>query len=316
MILIQRNSTNPYFNIAAEEYFLKNYSEDIIMFWQSSPSVIVGKHQNTLAEVNHNFVNKNDIPVIRRISGGGTVYHDEGNINYTIITSSESREHLVDFISFTKPIIAFLGSLGLDTMFEGKNNITFNGRKFSGNSAHVFKNRIINHGTLLFNTNLSNLESAINPGDINITDKAVKSIRATVTNLADHIHISKKAFKDKLVKYFLNYFNILNTYELTDNDRTSIEELVRNKYKHWDWNYGYSPTYNYSNNVNGINLSMEIQKGLITRIDIAGKLDYKDEICGQLINSPFRREVIEPIVKEASNNESDIKLYLTLLGFN
>lgn len=318
MILILRNNKNPYFNIAAEEYFLKNFKEDIIMFWRSSPSVIIGKHQNTMAEVNLIFVNDHNIPVIRRISGGGTVYHDQGNINYTIITSSENREQLVDFKSFTKPVIAFLGSLGLVAEFEGKNNLTINGKKFSGNSAHVFKNRILNHGTLLFNTNLENLEAALIPGHFSISDKAVQSIRANVTNLADHLpkSMSIEIFMDEIIKYFQYHFSINSTSQLSDNDIFEIKNLVETKYKLWDWNYGYSPSFNYTNEFNGINLSMEIKKGVIIKLAIDGNIDFKDEICNGLINSPHKKDIIEETIASFQISMNDLNLYMTLFGFS
>ena len=316
MILIQRNNTNPYFNIAAEEHFLKNYDDDIIMFWQSKPSVIVGKHQNTMAEVNLNFVNKNNIPVIRRISGGGTVYHDEGNINYTIITSSKNKEQLVDFKSFTKPVIAFLSTLGLAAEFEGKNNLTINGKKFSGNSAHVYKNRILNHGTLLFNTNLKNLEEAILPGNFSISSKAVQSIRANVANIAGQLlhPISNEIFMTKLISYFISYFNITTISQLSDNDIVEIESLVETKYKLWDWNFGYSPSFNYTKELNGITLSMEIKKGLIVKIIIDGDIDYKNKVCNSLINSPFKKEIIEKVLCSFHINPDNLKSYMILFG--
>ncbi|MBC8321202.1 MAG: lipoate--protein ligase [Bacteroidetes bacterium] len=318
MKLIIRKNIDPYFNIAAEEHFLKTFSDDIIMVWQSSPSVIVGKHQNTMAEINLNYVNKHNIPVIRRISGGGTVYHDEGNINYSIITSSENREQLVNFKSFTKPVIGFLDSLGLKTVFEGKNNLTIDGKKFSGNSAHVFKNRILNHGTLLFNANLDNLEAAICPGNFSISDKAVKSIRANVTNLLDQLRepISIEIFTDKLISYFRNYFNIDSITQLSGNDETSIAELVETKYKLWDWNYGYSPKYNYTYENGGIKINIEINKGIIERIVIDGNISFKDEVCASLINLPYKKEVIINTISKFKVNVNDVDLYMILLGIS
>ena len=129
MIFVRRPQTNPYFNIAAEEFILKNSSEDVLMLWQSEPSVVVGKHQNTMAEVNMDFVRENNIPVIRRISGGGTVYHDLGNINLTQISTFRKTNQLIDFRKFTKPVIAFLKQFGLEASFTGKNNLTVNGKK-------------------------------------------------------------------------------------------------------------------------------------------------------------------------------------------
>lgn len=314
MKLILRNSTNPYFNIAAEEHFLKNYDDDIIMFWQSSPSVIVGKHQNAMAEVNINFTTKNNIPIIRRISGGGTVYHDDGNINYTIITSSENREKLVDFVNFTKPIIGFLKTLGLNAVYGGKNNLSINGKKFSGNSAHVFKNRILNHGTLLFNTNISNLESSIESGDFNITDKSVKSIRAYVGNISDHLEhsISIDVFFEKLVQYFRGYFKIKSTTKISDNDVIKINELADNKYKLWEWNYGYSPSFNYSFKNKGNELSMDIKKGEITKISLTCNQLYDSKICDNLINMNYKQEDIEVILKKLNMTPEEVSSYKIL----
>jgi lipoate-protein ligase A len=317
MILIKRNNSNPYFNIAAEEYFLKNFSDDIIMFWQSTPSVIIGKHQNTMAEVNLSFVNKHSIPVIRRISGGGTVYHDEGNINYTIITSSENREQLVDFKSFTKPMIGFLNSLGLTAVFEGKNNLTVNGKKFSGNSAHVYKNRILNHGTLLFNTNLNNLETTITPRDFSVNDKAVKSIRANVANLSDQLPqaMSIEVFKEKLETYFLEYFNIESSIQPSDKDTSKINHLVKTKYELWEWNYAYSPSFNFTNVHQGLAITMKIKKGIIINIVIDGIIDFKDRVCKSLINCNYKEEEIKDKLQAIQLNLNTFNLYMVLLGF-
>ena len=320
MKLILRNSTNPYFNIATEEHFLKAYNEDIIMFWRSKPSVIIGKHQNTMAEVNINFINKNNIPVIRRISGGGTVYHDEGNINYTIITSSENRENrekLVDFVNFTKPIIGFLDSMGLKAVYEGKNNITIKGKKFSGNSAHVFKNRILNHGTILFNTNLNNLESSITPTNYKITDRSVKSIRAHVENIAPQLpkRISIEVFMNKLMNYFKNYFNIKSISQLSDSDTTEIDKLVENKYKLWDWNYGYSPSYNFLNEHDGNTLSMNINKGVMTNISLNCNKLFDAKICNNLLDNKYKQKVITETISKLDMDDEEYANYILLFGF-
>ena len=316
MKLIIRNSTNPYFNIAAEEHFLKNYDDDIIMFWQSSHSVIIGKHQNTMAEVDINFINKNKIPVIRRISGGGTVYHDYGNINYTIIRSLENREKLVDFVEFTKPIIIFLSSLGLKAVYEGKNNLTINGKKFSGNSAHVFKNRILNHGTILFNTNLDNLEAAISPLNYKIKDKSVRSIRANVANIAPQLpqSISIDVFMEKLINYYKNYFNIELISQISDIDTVKITELVETKYKLWDWNYGYSPSYSFNNEYNGNTLSMKIKKGVITNISLNCDVLYDIQISSSLLNKKYDHDAIKEILSKYDLNTKVFNAYLVLFG--
>lgn len=247
MILLERSQTDPYFNIAAEEYILKNTRGNLLMFWQSEPSVVVGKHQNTLKEVNLDFVNKYETPVIRRISGGGTVYHDRGNINYTLIMESERRESLIDFKKFTRPVIEFLKTLGIEAHFEGKNNLTIDGKKFSGNSAHVFRNRVIHHGTFLFDSDLDILKNIINPQTEGIQDKAIESIRATVTNVKPHLkeEIDFGTFFEEMKSFFMDYFQIGQMRLLTPEEIQAIETLANEKYKSWKWNFGYSPRYSF-----------------------------------------------------------------------
>ncbi len=317
MKLILRNSNDPYFNIAAEEYFIKNSSDDILMLWQSSPSVIVGKHQNTISEVNLKYTSDNNIPVIRRISGGGTVYHDEGNINYTVISSSKKKEQLVNFQKFTTPLIGFLTTIGLKAVFEGKNNLTIDGNKFSGNSAHVYKNKILHHGTILFNTNLDNLEMAIKSGDINISDKAVKSIRAHVINLNNLLPKinSTTEFLDKLTNYLKLYYDIRTVISLSVDDITNITKLVETKYKNWNWNYGYSPSYKYEKELSGTKLSMEINKGIIINITVDGdKAKNIKKTIGKLINQAFNNIEIEKEISSGTLTPDNRTLILSLLG--
>lgn len=274
MILIERNQTDPYFNIAVEEYLLKNMDEEIMMLWQSKPSVILGKHQNTLKEVNIKYVTEHKIPVIRRISGGGTVFHDLGNINYTLITRGEKQENLVDFRKFTLPMILFLKQFGLESQFEGKNNLTINGKKFSGNSAHVFKNRVMHHGTFLFDTRLDILENIINQHQSGVQDKAIESVQASVTNISTHLKekIVLLDFKKKMYDFFQDYFGIKIIQNLTDEMTQSIQILADKKYHNWSWNYGYSPKYHFTNEVKTehglIHVDLDVKDGLITEIQL------------------------------------------------
>lgn len=275
MILITQAETDPYFNIATEEFLLRNSPDNLIMLWQNKPSVIVGKHQNTFAEVNLDFVNKNHIPVIRRMSGGGTVYHDLGNINFTMITSESNSEKLIDFRKFTEPIILFLKKLGLEATFEGKNNLKVDGRKISGNSAHVMKNKIMHHGTLLFNTNLKTLENSIKPPKTNITDKAVKSVRASVSNIFNELNgkMPFEEFRYELQLFLINYFNIEMIYPLSNQEKLQIEKLTHAKYRKWEWNYGYSPAYEVSNKATMrgklVSTRFIVKNGLIDELDIS-----------------------------------------------
>lgn len=286
------------------------------MIWVSSPSVVVGKHQNTIAEVNLNYALENDIPVIRRISGGGTVYHDEGNINYSIITTSENREKLVDFHKFTKPLIEYLDSIGIKAVFEGKNNLTTGGKKFSGNSAHVYKNRVLHHGTILFDTKLEKLEKSIAPGEYTIHDKAVKSIRATVTNLSPLLpsSITLDIFKNNLAAFFRQYYNIENEVNLSKDDISEINSLVTGKYSEWDWNYGYSPTFEFKKTVDNSEATLVVEKGIITGINITGEL-YNESVIKELTEIRFSKESILAGLKKTVSDPLDADIYLTLFGF-
>ncbi|MCU0371125.1 MAG: lipoate--protein ligase family protein, partial [Bacteroidales bacterium] len=204
---IQRPETDPYYNIAAEEYLLKNATVDTFMTWRNEPSVIIGKHQNTYREINHTFVDSHHLPVIRRITGGGTVYHDPGNISYSFIFL-DRKENLIDFREFTKPITLFLQNLGLPASFEGKNNITINGFKVSGNSAHLYKNKVLYHGTLLFKSDLDMLVQAISGRERAYKDKSVRSVRAKVTNISDLLHedLPVERFETRFREFIFNYF--------------------------------------------------------------------------------------------------------------
>lgn len=244
MLIINRPQTDPYFNIAAEEHLLKQLDEDCFMLWQNEPSIIVGKHQNTLAEINHSFVKKNNIPVVRRISGGGTVFHDLGNLNFTFISKGE-KEKLVNFKKFTQPIIEALNQMGVPARFEGKNDLRVNGLKISGNAEHVFKNRVLHHGTLLFNSDLGFLNQAIKSYPLKFKDKAVQSNRSKVANISDFIEgdIDIETFKGKIIQYILKSNKESTQYRLKKVDFEGINKLIREKYNTWQWNFGYSPAY-------------------------------------------------------------------------
>ncbi len=316
MVFVERPETNPYFNIAAEEYVLKHFEEDVLMLWQSEPSVIIGKHQNTLTQVNLDFIRDNQIPVIRRISGGGTVFHDLGNLNYTLIATGTNSEKLIDFRKFTDPVRAFLNQLGIVSEFEGKNNLSIQGRKFSGNSAHVFKKRVMHHGTLLFETDLYQLEKSILPGKLNIKDKAVQSIRATVGNIAEHLpaEYSISQFRDAFKNFLLGYFYISKIRSFSPADISEIEKLADEKYKQWEWNYGYSPAYNFQNEVDGISVKLSVKNGIINGVEIDGELENKSLFEKKLMGAAHHRKAIAKVLV-AVYPKGDKILLLKLFGF-
>lgn len=325
MIFINRHETDPWFNIAAEEYFLKNRSEDIVMIWQCTPAVIVGKHQNTMAEVNSEIILKQEIPVIRRLSGGGTVYHDLGNINYTVIKSEARRDRLIDFREFSKPVIHFLNDLGISASFEGKNNLIVNGKKISGNSAHVHRNRVIHHGTLLFSSNLDTLDYSIKPSLQKIEDKAVQSVRTVVTNINEHLstEMSVVDFKVAFEKYILKYYQIDEIEEITNTERQSIQLLATEKYKTRDWTFGYSPEYaSVSTLVIGgqqTEIRLKVVKGIIKDVRIEGHTDEINRLrslLDKITGLPHHPLDVDLYLRKLNGNNSDNKLLKQLFYNN
>lgn len=245
MILIESHTTNPFFNIATEEYLLRNFDDDILFLYRNSPSVIIGKHQIHNMEVNIPFVFKNDIPVIRRISGGGSVFHDEQNLNYCIISSSEKS--WVNFEAFTKPLTNFLIKMGLDATLRSNSDVRVSGMKISGNASHIYKNRVLHHGSILYNTDLETLTNCLKNIPSRYDGKNVKSRRSVVTNIAKHLpsHINILEFQ----KQFISTLAVERLYTLTDTDIEKINYLINSKYNTIEWNVLYNANYSFSNHI-------------------------------------------------------------------
>lgn len=244
MLIIDRPHTDPYFNLAAEEYLLKNAKEDCFMLWINEPSVVIGKHQNAFAEINSEFVASHNIPVVRRITGGGTVFHDPGNLNFSFIHQGK-RGGLVDFRKFTDPIIDYLNTLGIPARFEGKNDIRVKGLKVSGNAEHVYKDRVLHHGTLLFSSKLGRLNKAIKGNEELYHDKAVKSVRSTVANISGFLDQAMvvEEFKNGILEFIHSKYGPVKVTSLEPHAIKAIEGLVETKYKTWEWNFAYSPAF-------------------------------------------------------------------------
>lgn len=275
MYFLDKASRDPYFNIALEEFVLKQSNQDIFMLWQNSPSLIVGKHQNPFREVEPSCVLAENVPVIRRISGGGTVLHGEGNLNYTFITNAKISEDKINFGKYTRPILQFLNDSGVPATMTGKSNLTVNGLKFSGNAAHVFKNRSIHHGTLLFDADLKRIKNYLRGESVHIQSRAVSSIRAKVTNLKPLLgNMDEKKFYHDLKSAVIQYFGDDGNFELKANELQKIQELSETKYKTKVWNYGYSPDYTVENNLEATDFKgkfqLKVNKGIISTVKLSG----------------------------------------------
>ena len=275
MLCINDHHTDPYFNLAAEEYVLKNFADNCFMLWHNEPSVIVGRHQNTLAEINADYVKQNHIKVVRRLSGGGAVFHDLGNLNFTFIENA-NKEKPVDFQKYTQPVIDVLQSLGVDACFEGRNDLVIDGKKFSGNAEHLFRGRVLHHGTLLFASELTDLSGALNANPAKFTDKAIKSVRSRVTNISSHLKqpLELEEFRNKLLHYMMTHHSGCKLYSYTDADTAAIGKLRDEKYATWDWNFGQSPCYNMVKSLRTsggfLEVHLDVQNGFIRNIRIFG----------------------------------------------
>lgn len=246
MLCIDNTYTDAYFNLASEEYLLKNFSEDIFMLWQNEPSVIVGKYQNVLAEINLDFVEKNNIKVVRRFSGGGTVFHDPGNLNLTFIENNRN----VNFDRFTKRIINLLSRIGIHAESDARRAINIDGLKISGSAQCVHKDRVMFHATLLFSSDLSSLITTLESDPKQLENKQderiyVKSVKSPVTNILEHLEkpLDITFFKKYIMNYFLNESLDNKSYKLNENDISAIRALEKNKYATPEWNFhgNYSP---------------------------------------------------------------------------
>lgn len=249
MLIIDSPSHDAYFNIALEEYLLYKYpTEDIFLLYINAQSIIVGKFQNTLAEINLDYVKDKNIKVVRRMSGGGTVYHDLGNLNFSFHTLLGTNDFM-DFSQFTEPVIHLLNELNVPAKLEGRNDLLVDGKKFSGNAKLARNGKMIQHGTILFNSEMSVLGDALKVNPLKFVDKAVKSNRARVTNLIDFLpeDMITDDLKELLIEEMLETNEGAIIYQLSDEDINGVNQLIEEKYNTWDWNFGFSPKYNFKN---------------------------------------------------------------------
>lgn len=314
MISIRNENKDPHFNLALEEYALKYMSpeEDYIILWQNSPSVIIGCNQNTAEEINARYIKDNNINVVRRLSGGGAVYHDLGNLNFTFVVGSD-KDVASNFRKFTEPVINALQKLGVNAEFSGRNDITIDGKKFSGNAQYYYRNRLFHHGTLLFNSDLSVVQEALNVKQDKIESKGVKSVRSRVTNIYPYLEdkVSIEEFKDTLLKFMMEDENYREKeYILTEEDLSAIRSLMEKRYLNWEWNYGQSPAFEVEKGRRfeggRLELKFNVEKGKITDIrlfgDFFGKKDTR-EIEELLKNQEYREETVRAALVSIDLNE-------------
>lgn len=239
-VYIEVTTTDPTFNLALEEYVFEKMPRDREYFltWRNDNAIIIGRHQNTAAEVNEEFVKEMGIKVVRRLSGGGAVYHDLGNLNFTFIVDAKPDQK-VNLRRFCQPIAETLCSLGVNATVDGRNDILIDGMKVSGNAQYVRQGRVMHHGTILFDSDMSVLGQALCPDPAKTQAKGVKSVRSRVTNVRSCLSKDMKLeeFRDALVGLLMQ--EGFSRYELTKADIAAIQRIQQERYSQWEWNYGY-----------------------------------------------------------------------------
>ena len=242
MRYIKNPSTNPYYNMAFDEYCLESLpiDEPVFYLWQNRPAVIVGFNQEVNTEVNLDYLKENGIDLVRRVTGGGAVFHDLGNLNYTIVGRSEDLER--DYPEYASIMAKALQSLGVPATLSGRNDILVEGRKVSGFAKRVCKNRLMVHGTLMYNVDVDVLTKVLNPSNTKLQSKGIASVRSRVANLCDYLPEipNIQTFSNRLEE-ILSCNNADTEYQLSDTDLANIQLLTDKKFATWEWNYGRSP---------------------------------------------------------------------------
>jgi lipoate-protein ligase A len=288
MILINLETHDPFFNLALEEVLLKRRKEDYLILGINDLSVIIGKHQAAHREVNTKFVMGNKIPVIRRISGGGTVFHDAGNLNFTFIRQSEEGKQ-IDFRKYTRPVIDFLGSLGIYANIEGKSDIKVDGLKISGNAEHVYRNRVLHHGTLLFSSSIDMLRNAIRADKSCYTTRAVESNPSSVMNLNERLvrFSNINEFREEMIHHLTTNMKDIEVSSLSQQDGEDAISLAEIRYRRWEWNFAYGPEYVFKNTFLFDNklhsCILDIREGVVVKCAIEGStemISVSDKLTG------------------------------------
>jgi len=306
MLTIINNNTNPYYNLALEEYVFKqiNIDEPIFILWQNKPSVVIGRNQNTFKEVNLPLIHKHKIPVVRRISGGGAVYHDLGNLNFTFI-SKDSEKKVEENISI---MVDSLKSLGINAYFSGKNDILVDGYKVSGN-AYFSENEILcHHGTLLVDANINKLSNYLKVSELKLKSKGIDSVKSRVINLNEiNNDLNVDILKNTLLEKFENIFNTEEIYYIDENSELKLSKYIK-KYNSWEWNFGSSPQFDitFKNRFTWgeVDINLIIEDGDVLDLKVYSDCNdpnFSQNIEAVLIGTKFQRKYFVECVNKLND---------------
>lgn len=296
---LETNSQDPTYNLAFEEYVLTNCREgNLLILWQNASSVIIGRNQNTAEEINQGFIDRHGIQVVRRNTGGGAVYHDLGNLNYSFITDADDLDKNTLQL-FLDPVVEALNSLGLDACCSGRNDILVSGKKVSGTAQQLLKGRILHHGTLLFDADADMISGALNPDPTKFQSKSIKSVRSRVGN------IRRELSQDMTLAEFWAYLKNRLTGEnvkpmtLSPEALSAVTELQHTKYATWEWNYGKSPKCEIRNKQRWdgglLDIQLSTAGGTVTQIHIFGDflaLSPIRQLEEALVGCAYRRDAL------------------------
>lgn len=313
MIYIETGSADVFENFAVEYYFAsqKILDETVFLFWRTTPTLMVGKYQNVAEEINLPYAKKQGIVISRRFSGGGTIYTDLGGWQFSFIKQKSARE--IEFREYISPVIDALKSIGVPACFNGRNDLTIEGKKFSGNAQYRLGDSVIHHGSLLFSTDIEQMVASTTVDDYKIISKSIKSVRDRVTNISDHLkeHIAPEEFKKLMVGRIMRGRD--KTYELTENDRAEIKRIRDEKLASWDYIYGRNPKFNIERTgrfAGGkIQFKLDVKKGLIDSAAVFGDFFStlsEKEICDALSGCRYDRE---SVVKRLRERDIDGRIY-------
>lgn len=301
-----------YFNIASEEYFMSHFDDDVFYLYINSPCIVVGKHQNASAEINQAYVHEHKIDVVRRQSGGGAVYHDHGNLNYGFITKEKGQDIDEVFREFTFPILKVLQKMGANASFSGRNDLVIDDKKISGVAQYHSGGKVLLHGTLLFDSDLTRLAASLNADPRKFQDKGVKSVKSRVSNIRPFLSDTHtiEEFTSTIIREVLSLFPNASMYAYTDQDKAGIKQLAEEKYSTWEWVYGTSPKFTYAHALKYekglLDIGLAVSSGLIERIAFYGDFFGTKEIdaLGILLTGiPYRRESVEKVLADVALDE-------------
>ena len=306
--------TDPAYNLALEEVMAGQADAPFVMLWRNRPSVIIGRNQNACREFDSAYAREHGIVAVRRMTGGGAVYHDLGNLNYSIFAfETDANRRYVDFAPFAAPVLSALRTLGVDAEFSGRNDILVGGRKVSGSAKSVHAGRILFHGTLLFDVDFDVMAAVLTPPQAKIEAKGVASVRARVANLNEFLPgMTRETFRPVMERELLRQFNLNEPLPIPDNWVREAERIADERYRSWEWTFGESPDFTFERTrrfpCGTVTVHLDVHAGVIRRAAFRGDFFGTapvEELAFLLNGCPHRADAIR-----AALSGTDIGRYI------